>query len=113
MPFEACTYNVTNGVREGWFVLRNKHGLSLLLTLMMMLLAFPRLPFSAEWGWGSLFAVLWTFLAVLVAAANGLMAWRTERERERQEERERRQRWLEAQRTWNHRLAGRQKRHMG
>ncbi|MDN4592965.1 hypothetical protein [Polycladomyces subterraneus] len=94
-------------------MLRNKHGLSLVLTLTMMLLAIPRLPFSAEWGWGSWFAVLWTSLAVLVAAAHGWMAWRTERERERREERERRQRWLEAQRTWNPRLSGRQKRRMG
>ncbi|MBN2908975.1 hypothetical protein JQC72_05480 [Polycladomyces sp. WAk] len=94
-------------------MLRNKHGLSLVLTLAMMLLAFPRLPFSAEWGWGTWFAVLWTSLAVLVAAANGWMAWRTERERERREEWERRQRWLEVQRAWNHRLSSRQRRRMG
>lgn len=94
-------------------MLRNKHGLSLVLTLTMLLFAFPRLPFSTQWGWGPLFAVLWTVLAVLVAVANGWMAWRTERDRQHQEERERRQRWLEAQRTWNSRLAGRQKRRMG
>ncbi|PTM58056.1 hypothetical protein [Desmospora activa] len=78
-------------------MLNRKYGLSLMFTILMLIVAVPRLPVGGESTLGNWFAISWLVFAYLVIAANWRMVLQVDREKQRRAEADRRRQWLKTQ----------------
>lgn len=75
----------------------SKYGMHLAFSMIMLIVAVPRLPVGGESTLGNWFAVSWLVFAYLVIAANWRMVLQVDREKQRRAEADRRYRWLQSQ----------------
>ncbi|SDW97552.1 hypothetical protein SAMN05444487_10887 [Marininema mesophilum] len=80
-------------------MLKSKHGIALIASLLLTVVAIPRLSEPGIDQPDALFTMIWLAFALIVIAANWRAVLQLDRERRRQAEQARRKRWLDTQRA--------------